>query len=74
MSAVFDEREEYLKNPFLKREFGDFSTFYAIIAVCTVFGFFLIALNITLCCSRYREYWCDSNTGLCYPFKFFIIL
>lgn len=63
MSSPFDEREEYLKNPFLKREYGDFTTFYVIIAICTIFGFFLLVLNVSLCCSKYKNYWCDSNTG-----------
>lgn len=63
MSSPFDEREEYLKNPFLKREYGDFTSFYVTVAICTIFGVFLLVLNITLCCSRYKDYWCDSNTG-----------
>jgi len=44
--------------------FGDFTAFYVTITICTVLGAFLFLLNIALCCcSRYKKYWQDSNTG-----------
>jgi len=44
--------------------FGDFTAFYVTITICTVLGAFLFVLNIALCCcSRYKKYWQDSNTG-----------
>jgi hypothetical protein len=44
--------------------FGDFTAFYVTITICTVVGAFLFLLNIALCCcSRFKEYWQDSNTG-----------
>lgn len=42
----------------------DFTPFYITIAICTVLGFFLFALNIALgCCSKHRQYWQDRHTG-----------
>lgn len=44
--------------------FGDFTAFYVTITICTILGAFLFLLNIALCCcSRYKKYWQDSNTG-----------
>jgi hypothetical protein len=44
--------------------FGDFTAFYVTVTICTVLGAFLFLLNIALCCcSRYKKYWQDSNTG-----------
>lgn len=66
MSKHFDEpiRGYYdFNQPSENPNYGDFTTFYAVIAICTIFGFFLFAINIVFWCSRYREYWCDSNTG-----------
>ena len=54
------------RTPFQYKEkiFGDFSAFYVTITICTVLGAFLFALNIILCCcSSYKKYWQDSNTG-----------
>jgi hypothetical protein len=50
-------------NPQLQEKvYGDFTSFYVTITICTVLGAFL--LNIALCCcSRYKKYWQDSNTG-----------
>ncbi|PSN57894.1 hypothetical protein C0J52_00217 [Blattella germanica] len=54
------------KAPYEYKEkiFGDFTAFYVTITICTVLGGFLFLLNIVLCCcSRYKHYWQDSNTG-----------
>ncbi|XP_026480555.1 uncharacterized protein LOC113387011 [Ctenocephalides felis] len=64
MSSVFDERDAYLKNPFYKKEYGDFSPFYATVAVCTILAAFLFILNIVCCCcSKHHSYWQDRHTG-----------
>jgi hypothetical protein len=64
MSTV-EERTAYLDNPFFEKHiYGDFTTFYITIAVCTVFGIFLFALNLICgCCSQHRGYWNDRFTG-----------
>lgn len=47
-----------------EKEIGDFTPFYATITICTLLGGFLFILNIVFgCCSSYREYWADGNTG-----------
>uniref|UniRef100_U5ELL6 Putative conserved plasma membrane protein n=1 Tax=Corethrella appendiculata TaxID=1370023 RepID=U5ELL6_9DIPT len=63
--STIEERTAYLDNPFFKGHiFGNFSPFYATIAVCTALGVFLIALNVICgCCSKYRNYWQDRHTG-----------
>nr|CAD7592659.1 unnamed protein product [Timema genevievae] len=63
--SVLDDPNEYLKNPYAQeKEYGDFTAFYITITICTVFGAFLFLLNVIFCCcSRYKEYWQDSNTG-----------
>lgn len=65
MSTV-EERTAYLDNPFFEKHvYGDFTTFYITIAICTVFGVFLFALNLICgCCSQHRGYWNDRFTGL----------
>lgn len=65
MSTV-EERTAYLENPFFEKHvYGDFTTFYITIAICTVFGVFLFALNLICgCCSQHRGYWNDRFTGL----------
>lgn len=63
--STIEEREEYLQNPFLTKPlYGDFSTFYITITVCTIFGIFLFALNL-ICgiCSKHKSYWNDRFTG-----------
>ncbi|XP_069678025.1 uncharacterized protein wrm1 [Periplaneta americana] len=51
-------------NPVLEKIYGDFTSFYVTITICTVLGFLLFLLNIVLCCcSRHKYYWQDSNTG-----------
>ncbi|KAG8226482.1 hypothetical protein J437_LFUL007364 [Ladona fulva] len=53
---------EDLKNQ--KKLYGDFTPFYVVITICTVIGFALFLLNIIFCCcSRYKEYWQNSDTG-----------
>lgn len=55
---------ETTKQPLFEKEFGDYSAFYTAITICTVLGAFLFLLNIVFgCCSRYKEYWQDGNTG-----------
>nr|CAD7398117.1 unnamed protein product [Timema poppensis] len=63
--SFLDDPNEYLKNPYAQeKEYGDFTAFYITITICTVFGAFLFLLNVIFCCcSRYKEYWQDSNTG-----------
>lgn len=63
--STIEERTAYLDSPYFKKHlYGDFSPFYATIAVCTVIGVFLIVLNaICTCCSRHRGYWQDRHTG-----------
>ncbi|KAL3276044.1 hypothetical protein HHI36_020773 [Cryptolaemus montrouzieri] len=65
MSAVFDEREEYLKSPYFKKHiFSDYSPFYITITICAIIGISIIVLNFVLgCCSRYSDYWTDRHTG-----------
>jgi len=66
MSTV-EERSEYLQNPFWdpdKKIYGDFTAFYITIAICTVLGVFLFALNLICgCCSKHKGYWNDRWTG-----------
>jgi hypothetical protein len=52
-------------NPRLHEKiYGDFTAFYVTVSICTVLGAFLFLVNIALCCcSRYKNYWQDSNTG-----------
>ncbi|KAJ9591019.1 hypothetical protein L9F63_027775 [Diploptera punctata] len=54
------ERTRY---EYTEKIYGDFTPFYVTITICTVLGAFLFLLNIILCCSRYKKYWQDSNTG-----------
>ncbi|KAG5679212.1 hypothetical protein PVAND_008797 [Polypedilum vanderplanki] len=63
--STIEERSEYLQNPFFtKHVYGDFTSFYITITVCTVFGIFLFALNLICgCCSRHKSYWNDRYTG-----------
>ncbi|XP_049785864.1 uncharacterized protein LOC126188314 [Schistocerca cancellata] len=63
--SILEEPKEYMKEPVVfKTEFGDYTAFYIAIGICTVFGAFLFLLNIVFCCcSKYKEYWKDSNTG-----------
>lgn len=64
MSTV-EERLAYLNNPIKTPPLiGDYTPFYVTIAICTVFGAFLIAINvICACCSKNKEYWKDRHTG-----------
>lgn len=63
--STIEERSEYLNNPFFKKPlYGDFTSFYITIAICTVFGVFLFALNLICgCCSNHKGYWTDRFTG-----------
>ncbi|XP_044758300.1 uncharacterized protein LOC123316333 [Coccinella septempunctata] len=65
MSAVFDEREEYLKSPYFKKHiFSDYSPFYITVTICAILGLSLFILNFVLgCCSKYSNYWNDRHTG-----------
>lgn len=57
--SVVENRKE-----FEFEEFGDFTAFYIAITICTVLGGALFILNIVFCCcSKYKDYWQDSNTG-----------
>lgn len=84
--TTIEERSAYLKNPYFEKHiYGDFSTFYVTIAVCSVFCLVIFVLNLVLgCCSKYRQYWQDRYTGMAtnqtksktsyileYPFKCF---
>lgn len=63
--STIEERTEYLNNPFFKKHlYGDFTSFYITITICTVFGVFLFALNLICgCCSKNKGYWNDRFTG-----------
>ncbi|KAL5291441.1 hypothetical protein ACFFRR_010690 [Megaselia abdita] len=63
--STIDEREYYKNNPYFTGHiYGNFSPFYATIAVCTVIGVFVLLLNIICtCCSKYKHYWTDRHTG-----------
>jgi len=63
--TTIEERGAYLNNPFNSKPlFGDFSSFYITIAVCTVLFAFLVGINVILgCCSRHKYYWQDRHTG-----------
>lgn len=63
--SVLDNREEYKKyNKDLVPIYGDFTTFYEVITLCTLFGVFLIVLNVTFCwCSQHSKYWKAKHTG-----------
>ncbi|CAG9858200.1 unnamed protein product [Phyllotreta striolata] len=65
MSSVLDHRYEYLNNPYFKKhEYGNFSSFYITITICSIFLFAIIILNIVLgCCTRHSTYWQDRHTG-----------
>lgn len=64
--SILDEREDYLKNPFfVKHEYGDFTSFYVTVTVCSLLFALLCVLNIAFCwCSRHREYWQSPHTGV----------
>lgn len=63
--STIEERTAYLDNPFKTPSlFGDYSAFYVTIAICTVLGVFIFAVNIIFgCCSRHKSYWQDRHTG-----------
>ncbi|CAK9803019.1 hypothetical protein ANTPLA_LOCUS3416 [Anthophora plagiata] len=63
--SILDDREDYLKNPYLgKPEYGDFTPFYITVTICSVIFTFLCILNIGFCwCSRHRSYWRNPHTG-----------
>lgn len=63
--STIEERQEYLQNPFLTKPiYGDFTSFYITITICTVFGLFLFAVNLICgCCSKHKDYWNDRFTG-----------
>lgn len=63
--SVLDNPIDYSNHTlFQKREFGDFTAFYVTISICTILGGLLFLLNIVLCCcSKYKHYWKDTNTG-----------
>uniref|UniRef100_A0A1B6DF05 Uncharacterized protein n=2 Tax=Clastoptera arizonana TaxID=38151 RepID=A0A1B6DF05_9HEMI len=65
MSVILEDPNEFKKNPLYKdREFGDFTAFYITISICSLFAIILFVFNIFFCwCSKYRDYWVDSNTG-----------
>lgn len=64
--TTIEERSAYLKNPYFEKPiYGDFSTFYVTIAVCSVFCLVIFVLNLVLgCCSKHRQYWQDRYTGM----------
>lgn len=66
MSTV-EERFAYTFNPlrYLTPKLpGNYTPFYATIAIFSLFGLFLIILNcICFCCSKYKWYWSDKHTG-----------
>lgn len=63
--STIDERSYYKNNPYFTGHiYGNFTPFYATIAVCTVIGVLVLLLNIICtCCSKYKHYWTDRHTG-----------
>uniref|UniRef100_A0A2M4CU42 Putative conserved plasma membrane protein n=1 Tax=Anopheles darlingi TaxID=43151 RepID=A0A2M4CU42_ANODA len=63
--STIEERTAYLENPDGKQNiYGNFNPFYVTIAICTVFGVFIIALNINdRNDPKHKSYWQDRNTG-----------
>jgi len=63
--STIEERTAYEKNPYFTGHiYGNFSPFYATIAVCSVVLGSILIINIVLgCCSKHRKYWQDRHTG-----------
>lgn len=65
MSVVLDDKTEFMTNPYYdQHEPSNYQTFYVTLAVCTLFAFALLVVNLFLCCfSKHRHYWRNSETG-----------
>ena len=66
MSVLIDD-DTWKSNPWYQLygpEKSDYTGFYIGITICTIFGLAVIILNFVLCCcTRYKYYWRDPNTG-----------
>ncbi|ODM93131.1 Virion egress protein UL34 [Orchesella cincta] len=74
--SVLSDFEDWRENPeFVSTgpDYSDYTGFYVGITICTLFGLSIILLNVVLCCcSPYRQYWRDPNTGNRIIFPVFI--
>jgi len=65
--SVLSDDTTWQNNPYYKEhgdEWSDYTGFYVAISICTLFGLSIIILNLVLCCcSPYKEYWRDPDTG-----------
>ncbi|XP_074100852.1 wurmchen 1 transmembrane protein [Cotesia typhae] len=73
--SVLDDRELYKNNTyFTEHIYGDFTPFYAIIAVVSLIGGTIFILNIICCwCSPYKSYWNDRHTGNRWISSFWVV-
>ena len=63
-SAV--EGPKYNYNPDYNQEklHSDYTGFYVGISICTLVALLLILFNVIMgCCSPYKKYWMNHNTG-----------
>ena len=65
--SVLSDSEEWKNNPWFQihgPQPSDYTSFYVGISFCTIIVFSLVILNlICCCCSPFKEYWRDPNTG-----------
>ncbi len=66
MSILIDN-EEWKNNPWYLEhgpEKVTYTAFYVGISICTIVGLTIIILNFVFCCcSPYKDYWRDPDTG-----------
>jgi len=74
--SILHDKEEWMRNPWFQqhgREHADYTGFYVGISICTILRLTIIILNIVFCCcSPYKDYWRDPNTGNRYGLPLFI--
>lgn len=74
--SILDDSEEWRENPDFKAAgpaWADYTGFYVGITICTVFVLGIIILNVVLgCCSPYKNYWRDPDTGNRYVLRIHI--
>lgn len=65
--SVLSDFDDWRENPeFVSTgsAFSDYTVFYVIISIVTVLALGIITLNFVFCCcSPYKHYWRDPNTG-----------
>lgn len=66
MSILIDT-DEWKNNPWYQihgKQHSDYTGFYVGISICTIVVLGLIAINVVICCcTPYKQYWRDPNTG-----------